>query len=174
MLRGTIVNHTDMHGGWSKKGQMPNFFQFRICLQQIWKMGAFHVQRTMMKKGYFCNFEIEDNGKSPLHVLHKRMKCESFIFLFTHHSYIQTVMYWSMATLMIKRLKCSLNPKCSHCLTFQLSPIRTPQSQLSECQNMLQFHFPYYWWYATFLYSKGNVSTLFPTQSYLVECQNTL
>ena len=93
MLRGTIVNHTDMHAGWSKKSQMLNFFHFRICLQQIWKMGAFHVQRTMMKKGYFCNLEIEDNGKSlstfvmqlsaPLHALHKRMKCESFIFLIT-------------------------------------------------------------------------------------------
>ena len=89
----------------------------------------------MMKKGYFRNFEIEDNGKSlstfvmqlsaPLHVLHKRMKCESFIFLFTHHSYLQTVMYWSMETLMITRLKCSLNPESSHCLTFQLSPIRS-------------------------------------------------
>ena len=133
MLRGTIVNHTDMHAGWSKKSQMLNFFHFRICLQQIWEMEAFHVQRTMMKKGYFCNFEIEDNGKSlstfvmqlsaPLHALHKRMKCESFIFLVTHHSYIQTVMYWSMETLMI-----ILNPASSHCKTFQLSPIRTPQS----------------------------------------------
>ena len=28
------------------------------------KMEAFHVQRNMMKKGHFCNFEIEDNGKS--------------------------------------------------------------------------------------------------------------
>ena len=64
MLRGTIVNHTDMHAGWSKKSQMLNFFHFRMCLQQIWKREAFHVQRTMMKKGYFRNFEIEDNGKS--------------------------------------------------------------------------------------------------------------
>ena len=61
----------------------------------------------------------------PLHSLHKRTKCDSFIFLFAHHSYLQTVMYWSMETLMITRLKCSLNPESSHCLTFQLSPIRS-------------------------------------------------
>ena len=157
MLRGTIVNHTDMHAGWSKKGQMLNFFHFRICLQQIWNIQAFHVQRTMMKKGYFCNFEIEDNGKSlstfvmqlsaPLHALHKRLKCESFIFLFTHHSYLQTVMYWSMETLMITRLKCSLNPESSHCLTFQLSVLSALHSlnRLVSCQNMLQFHFPHHW-----------------------------
>ena len=111
---------------------MLNFFHFRICLQQIWKMGTFQVQRTMMKKGYFCNFEIEDNGKSlstfvmqlsaPFHALHIRTKCEDFTFLITHHSYIQTVIYWSMESLMITRLKCSLNPESSHCLTFQFSP----------------------------------------------------
>ena len=61
----------------------------------------------------------------PLHSLHQRMKCDSFIFLFIHHSFLQTVMYWSMETLMITRLKCSLNPESSHCLTFQLSPIRS-------------------------------------------------
>ena len=105
MLRGTIVNHTYMHAGWSKKSQMLNLFHFRMCLQQIWKMGAFHVQQHNDEKGLFLQFRdrrYQDNGKSlstfvmqlsaPLHALHKRLKCESFIFLFTHHSYIQIVL----------------------------------------------------------------------------------
>ena len=122
MLRGTIVNHTDMHAGRSKKHQMLKFFHFRICLQQILKMGTFHVQRAMMKNGYFCNFEKEDNGKSlstfvmQLSAPHpcSAQKNEMRKFHFphhSHHSYIQTVMCWSMETLMIKRLKCFLIQK---------------------------------------------------------------
>ena len=107
----------------AKRAKCPISFISACVCNRSGRWEHFMCSSTMMKKGYFRNFEIEDNGKSlstfvmqlsaPLHALHKRLKCESFIFLFTHHSYIQTVLYWSMEILMITGLKCFESRKFS-------------------------------------------------------------
>ena len=111
-----------------------SFISACVCNRsRRWK--HFMCTAQWWKRVIFCNFEIEDNGKSlstfvmqlsaPLHALHKRMKCESFIFLFTHHSYIQTVLYWSMEILMITGLKCFESRKFS---LFDISTLSLPHS----------------------------------------------
>ena len=75
------------------------------------KMQAFHVQRTMMKKGHFCNFEKEDNGKSLSTFVMQlsapppcsAQKNEMRKFHFPHHShhsytYLIFVIFFTQAT----------------------------------------------------------------------------